>query len=207
MVSKNKCHHLKMQRDGNLVLYSLGLPIWASNTKGSGEFAAFQVDGNLVVYGKGKKPLWASGTDKKGAAKLKLQDDRNLVLYSETGRALWATDSSMPPELWKMVKFKLPSSALKAARDDPDAATAAAAAVVVCEGEPRVCAAAVVVVAILLESGKEKPWGKGNEFRKLGGVISDEAKRAGDNYRKAVKSWSNAADDFWEKVGRGRIPF
>lgn len=52
---------LTMQRDGNLVLYSDGRPIWQTGTYGNrGAYAALLDDRNLVVFDRSGKPLWAS---------------------------------------------------------------------------------------------------------------------------------------------------
>jgi hypothetical protein len=50
--SKTVDQSLSMQKDGNLVLYRDGKPVWASNTAGkSGNlFARMQDDGNFVLY-------------------------------------------------------------------------------------------------------------------------------------------------------------
>jgi len=88
--SPNGTYSLQQQTDGNLVLYRGKTPLWSSKTTGSGVFSlmqtdgnfvvyrgtkplwstgsgghagatlAVQDDGNLVVYGKDKKPLWSS---------------------------------------------------------------------------------------------------------------------------------------------------
>ncbi|MGH3380912.1 MAG: hypothetical protein ACRDP6_39870 [Actinoallomurus sp.] len=50
-----------MQTDGNLVVYRGTKPLWSTGTGGhAGATLAVQDDGNLVVYGKDKKPLWSS---------------------------------------------------------------------------------------------------------------------------------------------------
>ncbi|XP_020104167.1 mannose-specific lectin-like [Ananas comosus] len=57
---------LKMQSDGNLVIYdSSGSPLWASNTGGEqGNYVCIlQRDRNVVVYG---PALWATGTNRVG---------------------------------------------------------------------------------------------------------------------------------------------
>jgi hypothetical protein len=50
-----------MQTDGNFVVYQGTKPLWSTSTGGHpGASLAVQDDGNLVVYGKDKKVLWAS---------------------------------------------------------------------------------------------------------------------------------------------------
>lgn len=51
-----------------------------------------QEDGNVVIYGKGLGPIWASGTHGKPTTLLQMQEDGNLVLYSNS-TPLWATDT------------------------------------------------------------------------------------------------------------------
>lgn len=53
---------LAMQANGNLVLYGPGGSlIWQSGTSGPGARLILQNDGNLVIYS-GSMPLWATGT-------------------------------------------------------------------------------------------------------------------------------------------------
>ncbi|KAL0922368.1 hypothetical protein M5K25_006347 [Dendrobium thyrsiflorum] len=83
-----------IQNDCNLVLYSHGTPIWASNTGGlaSGCYLAMQTDGNLVVYDYGNRAIWASNTGgENGYYNLILQKDGNVVIY---GKPIWATGTS-----------------------------------------------------------------------------------------------------------------
>jgi hypothetical protein len=94
-------HELRMQGDGNLVLYAQGRASWASWTQGNaGAFAAMQGDGNLVVYaGMPARALWASNTQGNSGAALDVQNDGNAVVHDQ-GRVLWATntvDSSLFP--------------------------------------------------------------------------------------------------------------
>lgn len=85
---------LVMQGDGNFVLYQAGIALWHTSTHGhDGAWAAFQDDGNLVVYSAGGTPLWSSGTHGHWGAELAVQDDGNLVIYEGT-TALWATWTS-----------------------------------------------------------------------------------------------------------------
>src|SRR3569833_4339467 len=58
---------LRLQEDGNFVLYKEGRPVWqAPHSWGRGVYAVFQEDGNLVVYGGGGAPVWASSTWHRG---------------------------------------------------------------------------------------------------------------------------------------------
>ena len=88
---------LNMQGDGNLVVYDEnGVPRWASNTAGRpGSVAAFQGDGNLMVYQNGQ-PLWASNTasgDPANVNYLCVQGDGNVVVY-KWPRPVWATNTN-----------------------------------------------------------------------------------------------------------------
>ena len=95
IVSPNGRYELRMQSDGNLVLYSRPAynPLWQSGTSGSGATrAVMQSDGNLVVY-RGGTPLWQSQTSGYPSATLVMQDDGNAVIY-HNGVARWSTGTS-----------------------------------------------------------------------------------------------------------------
>ncbi|NED10171.1 hypothetical protein, partial [Streptomyces sp. SID9124] len=82
---------LRMQRDGNLVVYDEhDKPRWATMTFGQNYQAVFQADGNLVVYTADSRPVWASKTQGHRGAILRLQKDGNLVIYSG-GAPVWAS--------------------------------------------------------------------------------------------------------------------
>src|SRR5581483_8730991 len=84
---------LAMQGDGNLVLYSSGVAMWATGTDGrGGDVAVMQGDGNFVLYSSHSAPLFASHSDGHAGAWLALQDDGNLVVY-DSGHALWASNT------------------------------------------------------------------------------------------------------------------
>jgi surface antigen len=53
-----------------------------------------QGDGNLVIYGNGFKPLWASNTSASGANFVVMQGDGNLVLYTSSYRAIWSSGTA-----------------------------------------------------------------------------------------------------------------
>ena len=81
------------QKDGNLVVYKGGRPIWSSHTAhtGSRDRLVLQGDGNLVLY-KGHRALWNSHTAHTGSHnRLTMQGDGNLVLRTSSGHALWST--------------------------------------------------------------------------------------------------------------------
>lgn len=78
------------QGDGNFVVYAPGgRAVWASRTNGAR--VIMQSDGNLVIYNASNGAVWASGTVGHGRSRLVMQGDGNLVLYRADGRAIWAT--------------------------------------------------------------------------------------------------------------------
>jgi hypothetical protein len=101
----NQDDRLVIQDDGNLVLYGAdGTPLWFSGwdrgavqdtllakqelTVGqslvsrNGQYQVLmQADGNLVVYGPGRKALWHIGVFNRGGNRLRLQADGNAVVY------------------------------------------------------------------------------------------------------------------------------
>jgi hypothetical protein len=111
---------LKMQADGNLVLYVIAedRALWASNTNTyRGPYAIMQGDGNLVLYSLGDY-VWDSATNGHPGATLDLQDDGNLVVYDAAGPiwasntktdlsaiydVLWHNGASGATQLWHMV--------------------------------------------------------------------------------------------------------
>ncbi len=82
---------LTMQADGNLVEYISIDPsgegpwqaCWASGTYGSGaDHAAYQSDGNFVVYNSSHTPMWASNTQWGGGTTVDMNADG--VIYVGT---------------------------------------------------------------------------------------------------------------------------
>jgi hypothetical protein len=85
---------LIMQGDGNVVLYSGGVPLWDTATNGkAGQVFVMQTDGNLVLYSDTSCALWASNTDGHPGASLAVQNDGNVVIY-DAGKALWASGTA-----------------------------------------------------------------------------------------------------------------
>jgi hypothetical protein len=88
---------LKMQTDGNLVLYHDTSAPWASNTSGSTGYAAvLQHDGNFVLYDTEGAPLWSSGTFGHAVSRLALQNDGNLVLFDTANKPIWTSNTVLP---------------------------------------------------------------------------------------------------------------
>jgi len=109
LVSPNLQYYVKMQQDGNIVVYSTALtnasnpstdrPLWNSNTIGKGRspyFLKMKNDGNLVMYDSKNTPYWASNTRNKGVAPflLSMQNDGNLVLLDSNNAILWTSGTS-----------------------------------------------------------------------------------------------------------------
>lgn len=102
LVSYNGVYHLVMQDDGNLVLYYFstdtpnapGMQIIArsfdTGTRGKGQYAAVQHDGNLAVYTSSNTWAWQAGTGGKTVAnyRLVLEDNGRLYLGLATDQGL-----------------------------------------------------------------------------------------------------------------------
>jgi hypothetical protein len=85
-----------MQPDGNFVLYDENRsPRWASNTFGTGQYATFQTDGNLVVYNVFGQALHTgtvpSNTCCNQGYNLHVQADGNMVIYAPGWQPRWST--------------------------------------------------------------------------------------------------------------------
>lgn len=84
---------LRVQSDGNVVVYKDNRPVWqAPNVYPNADRLVMQEDGNLVVYNRAGNPLWAAGTWHKGRY-LSVQDDGNVVVYDSANRPVWATNT------------------------------------------------------------------------------------------------------------------
>lgn len=90
--SPNGEYVLRMQPDGNLVLYdNQNKPVWESGTFGRGVVeAVMQPDGNLALKTRLGRTVWASDTDGARGARLTVQNDGNLVIANERGFPVWA---------------------------------------------------------------------------------------------------------------------
>lgn len=97
LLSKNSDYELRMQGDGNLVLYQGRRVLWSSRTdRRPGAVCIMQGDGNLVIY-LSKKPIWASNTQGNPGSHLEVQNDGNVVIYTPTHQPIWATGVPKPP--------------------------------------------------------------------------------------------------------------
>lgn len=90
--STNGKYTLRMQDDGNLVVYDdRGKGLWSSDTVGSGAVeCVLQGDGNLLLKDRNGRVVWATNTDGYPNARLIMEDDGHVVLYKEGGVAFWS---------------------------------------------------------------------------------------------------------------------
>ena len=97
ITSKNGKAMLKMQEDGNLVIYCIRSKPWrvvwhtATHGKIIRNGTVFQSDGNLVLYDYSRSAIYFSGSYNKGGVRLVMQNDANLVIYTNYGHAVWSS--------------------------------------------------------------------------------------------------------------------
>lgn len=85
---------LRVQEDGNLVVYVDGQPRWqAPGAWSRGNCLVFQEDGNFVLYDASGSPVWAADTWNRGET-LSVQDDGNVVIYNAAGTPIWHTNTA-----------------------------------------------------------------------------------------------------------------
>lgn len=95
LYTANRFYELRLQEDGNLVLYSPNRAIWASGTNGRKiDKLVVQGDGNVVLYDASWKPIWSSTTSATDANRLVLQSDGNTVIYGIQAPR-WATNTRL----------------------------------------------------------------------------------------------------------------
>lgn len=90
---------LRLQADGNLVLYSnFSNPVWSSGTSTTAaDHLVMQPDGNLVLYKNDGSAAWFSNTYGNPGARLEMQTDGNMVIY--TGNTpIWASNTTHIPD-------------------------------------------------------------------------------------------------------------
>jgi hypothetical protein len=89
---------LRMQSDGNLVVYRDGVSKWATGTNNWPStcttcYASFQSDGNLVLYGSSGNgeytPYWSTGTNGHPGAELVLSDTAPYLSIVVNSTQLW----------------------------------------------------------------------------------------------------------------------
>ncbi len=91
LFSPNGRHELRMQDDGNLVIYRAGAPVWNTGTFNGPGVATMRADGNFVIYDQNQQMVWTTQSEGNAGAYLVMQDDGNLVLYAADGGVLQAT--------------------------------------------------------------------------------------------------------------------
>ena len=100
LISTNRKFNLRMQDDGNLVLYCEDTPIWATRTnqKGSPPYKlVMQEDNQLCINDGDNTCIWCTGTWKAGTGKAwcELLDNGNFFLYDGNAKKnpLWCTET------------------------------------------------------------------------------------------------------------------
>ena len=83
---------LTVTNDGYLriIQKSTGNIGW-SQGDGTGDYAKFQADGNLVLYRNDGTPIWASGTNNYGSSTLTIQIDGHLIIRGSNSGDFWGT--------------------------------------------------------------------------------------------------------------------
>lgn len=84
--------YLKLQDDGNLVLYVFDQVMWASNTNGRrAKELIMQHDGNLVFYGQNNAVLFATNTDGRPGAFLRISEEANgMKIFQNHTTPIWS---------------------------------------------------------------------------------------------------------------------
>jgi C1A family cysteine protease len=92
---------LKMQTDGNIVLYKNGASVWSTNTKGVMSGFKMQNDCNLILYDASNVKLWSTNSGIMAtscvSSYLTLQNDGNLIVYNSNA-ILWASNTNDQPD-------------------------------------------------------------------------------------------------------------
>lgn len=202
--SDNGYHNLVMQDDGNLVLYSLGTPVWQAGSSGEVAGLVMQEDGNLVIYRPGGAVAWASNAHGHGRSILAMQDDRNAVTYRlDGGGATWSSGTFTSMDLWEPVEFEASPDLMLAAQQDPETSMAVLVGISCTTPGPAIwiCIGAAVVVAILLEFRKgEDAFGESNDIRVIAGNISSEVKAGTGAIVSGAKHVGGDVSDTFKKV-------
>ena len=91
--SQSEAVTLRLEENGNLVLYCLNSPIWSSDTHGNTNINSldFQENGNLVLIRKDNSVAWSTNVQNSTGTHLALQNDGNLVLLDSSNKPIWAS--------------------------------------------------------------------------------------------------------------------
>ena len=96
-----KYGYLKLENDGNLVLYSSdgNRQIWTTGVAGGSNgpyIFILHSDGNMVIYDKDGNPTWSPHTDYLaiGPYYLVLKTNGNVILYGSGDRIIWQTNTA-----------------------------------------------------------------------------------------------------------------
>ncbi len=97
--SDNETYILRLQTDGNLVLFERTplqeIPLWASKTVGqSVHCLMMELSGNLSLYSTASKLLWSTATDSYPQAYLRITDQGEAVVFSSQGVPLWRSSTA-----------------------------------------------------------------------------------------------------------------
>jgi hypothetical protein len=91
LYSENGKYQVKMQSDGNLVIYSGATAIWQSGTSGLG-YARLRLESTNVLsvylYDQ-NKVAWKTAASTRPALGLVMQNDGNLVMYDTSKASMW----------------------------------------------------------------------------------------------------------------------
>lgn len=64
---------------------------------GNNHVLIMQTDGNVVLYDRNSRPIWATNTVGIPPRELAMQGDGNLVLYATDGQPIWASNTAGNP--------------------------------------------------------------------------------------------------------------
>jgi hypothetical protein len=91
---------LKMQTDGNIVLYKNSVAVWSTNTKGAMSQLKMQNDCNLILYDASNAKVWSSNSGMMGmscvSSYLTVQNDGSVVIYNQNA-AIWQSNTNDQP--------------------------------------------------------------------------------------------------------------
>ncbi len=90
IVSPNGLFRAAYQSDGNFVLYGPGGPVVWTGTSGSpGHVEAEEVSGNVVIRNSAQQVIWQTGTHGNSGAGLRVRDDGRVAVVNRHGIVVW----------------------------------------------------------------------------------------------------------------------